>query len=415
MIYDKDFVRKLLRSGKSVHEMLNEGMNVLLNDMLQVEAEDFVLGHNLQLPDGRNRLVLNGTYGREILSPVGKLKVKVPTVLDRGGDTPVIEFRSAMLPRYLRRLDDFSDLVPWMYLFGFSTAQFGEVLKTVYGDGFGGLSASTVSDMFRSWDTQHAEWAKRDLGGQFFPYLWADGVNFHVRGNGKSNQSVLLILGYNMEGRKELLAMSEGFVEDSEIWRGMFMDVADRGLVPPLLMVGDEGKGLWKGLAGVFPDCGRQGCWFHKQLNVRSALPVSVRRDASAMLRDVQIQTTRAAALKRVEAFRRRFEEYPAAVSSLTRNSGHLLRYYDFPKHHWIHLRTNNISENVFSTVRLRTGRTRGMASRKTLFSMVFKLAQVACRRSRAMNRSDLVPLLRNGARFVDGMIVGEGEGDGGR
>jgi transposase-like protein len=388
----------------SLQEIINYVLNLLFNDMLQVEALDFMQGNNQKLPDGRNRLVLNGTYHRDIISTNGILNLQIPTVLDRGKDSPKLEFKPSMIPRYLRRLDDLTDLIPWLFLNGFSTAQFEDVFSLLFGPAFKGLSASTISAVVRSWDSKFEKWAKRELTGQFFPYLWADGVNFNVRGEKADNQAVLTLVGYNREGKKELLAMTEGFEEDSEIWRVMFMDVRERGIQAPLLVIGDAGKGLSKGLAAVFPDCGRQHCWFHKQLNVRALLPTKFRIEGARRLREVQKQPTRALALKEVDIFRKIFEvKCPKAVASVIDNLPELLRYYDFPARHWIHLRTNNPAENVFSSVRLRTCKTRGMASRQTIFTMVYKLAEIACKRSRSINGVELIAELSRGVKYKDG------------
>jgi transposase-like protein len=397
-------LRELTASFKSWHEISSFVLDNLFSDILEVEALDFMLLNNQKLPDGRNRLVLNGSYTREILSIGGKLNIKMPKVLDRSEDSPKLEFKPSMLPRYLKRLDDLTDLIPWLHLSGFSVGQFEDVFTLIYGPGFKGLSASTVSDIVRSWDSNYDEWVKRDLTGQFFPYLWADGVHFHVRGEKAENQAILLLVGYNREGKKELVAMTEGFEEDSESWRQMFMNLKERGIEAPLLTIGDAGKGLWKGLARVFPDCARQFCWFHKQMNVQSHLPKSLQSEAAQRLREVQKQNTRADALKEVEAFRMRFEDkFPKAVASVTQNRNELLRFFDFPGSHWRHLRTNNPAENVFSTVRLRTGKTRGMSKRESLFTMVFKLAEIACKRSRSMNGSALILELSRGVKFKDG------------
>jgi transposase-like protein len=414
MAFDKDYLRELLSSKLTFREMTHKVMTQLVNEILQVDMEDFVMANNQTLPDGRDRLVQNGSYPRDVLSMSGKLSLRVPRVLDRGGDSPVLEFRPSMLPRYLKCLDDVTDLIPWMCLNGFSTSQFGDIFSHMFGEGFRGLSPSTISAVVKSWDSGFEEWAGRDLSGQFFPYLWADGVNFNVRGRKSDNQSVLVAVGFNREGRKELVGMAEGFEEDSEIWRGMFLDLRERGLRSPLLTVSDGGRGLLSGLRSVFPDCLAQACFFHKQMNVRAHLPKSLRPEGSRMLREVRMQPTRADAVKAAEAFDRRFRnKYPKAAESVIGSLDRLLRFYDFPARHWIHLRTNNPVENVFSTVRLRTDRMRGMMSSRNIFTMVFRLAQIACGRSRAINGAGLIAELERGCRFGDGEPVVEESGAG--
>jgi transposase-like protein len=187
----------------------------------------------------------------------------------------------------------------------------------------------------------------------------------------------------------------------------MFRDLKERGIQAPLLMIGDEGKGLWKGVDGVFPGCEHQHCWFHKSEDVRSELPKQLHPMALGMLREIWKQPTRAAAEKAAAAFGKKFsDKYPKAVLTVSRNLDSLLRYYDYPSQHWIHLRTSNPIENVFSPVRAKSNRMRGMAGRSTLLTMTYMLAVITCRHSRAVNGTAQLLELCRGAKFRDGEKV---------
>ncbi|ASM71558.1 transposase, Mutator family [Pseudosulfitobacter pseudonitzschiae] len=155
---------------------------------------------------------------REVMTGIGPVPVKVPRVRDRGAGEDNISFTPSILPRYLRKARSVEELLPWLYLKGVSTGDFTEALEALLGPNAKGLSAKTVTRLKADWWKDYEAWQKRDLGTRRFLYIWADGVYFKPR-MAEEKQCVLVIVGADEYGRKELLAMTDGFRESTQSWR----------------------------------------------------------------------------------------------------------------------------------------------------------------------------------------------------
>jgi transposase-like protein len=128
---------------------------------------------------------------------------------------------------------------------------------------------------------------------------------------------------------------------------------------------------------------------------------------AKKALQEIYNAEDRAHAAKAVKDFAKTYgAKWPKAVKKITDDEDELLAFYDFPAEHWIHLRTTNPIESTFSTVKLRTKVTRGAGSTAAALAMVFKLAESAHERWRAITAPHLVALVRAGARFERGHLV---------
>jgi transposase-like protein len=184
-------------------EILREAGAVTLHKLLKIEANRFVVAHiQERLEDGSQRVVLNGyAKKRKVLLPVGLVEVEQPRVRDRkvtAEEGEKIRFTSQMLPRYLRRVSDITEMIPWLYLKGLSVAQFSDVFDGLYGQGAKGISPATVSSLLTVWEEEFANWQTRDLTGQQYVYIWADGVFFNVRAE-KDNHCIMVLVGVNKD------------------------------------------------------------------------------------------------------------------------------------------------------------------------------------------------------------------------
>jgi len=212
---------------------------------------------------------------------------------------------------------------------------------------------------------------------------------------------------WRSDGRKELVALADGYRESTESWVDLLRDCARRGMRAPVLAVGDGALGFWGALREVFPQTREQRCWFHKIANVLGALPKSAHSGANKALAEIWNAADRNHALDAVRAFEAAYgAKFPKAVAKITEDVEVLLAVYDFPAEHWIHLRTTNPIESTFATVRHRAKITRGPGSRAAGLAMAFKLIEAAQDRWRAVNGQNLVALVRAGATFVNGKLV---------
>jgi len=264
--------------------------------------------------------------------------------------------------------------------------------------------ASTISRLSEAWQAEHERWSRRTLAAVDYVYWWVDGVHFRIRLE-EDRLCCLVIVGVRPDGTKELVAVSDGYRESTESWASLLRDLKARGLVAPALATGDGALGFWAALRDVFPATREQRCWVHVTANVCDALPKRLQELAKAALGAIYTAPTRAAALDAVAAFAGTFADHPKAVAKVTGELEALLAFYDFPAEHHIHLRTSNPIESTFSTVRLRTRVTKAAGSRAAGLAMAFKLLEAAQDHWRRINAPQLVPLVRAGARFIDGHL----------
>lgn len=245
----------------------------------------------------------------------------------------------------------------------------------------------------------------RSLEQKQYVYVWADGVHFNVRLE-EDRQCILVLMRATPEGKKELIAVADGYRESEQSWKALLLDVKARGLViAPQLAIGDGALGFWKALDQVFPQTHEQRCWIHKTANVLDKLPKRLHGEAKQKIHDIWMVETRQDAEAAFDLFLATYEaKYPKACQCLANDRAVLLTFYDFPAEHWRHLRTTNPIESTFATVRLRHRRTKGNGSRTACLTMVFKLMQSAQKRWRLLNGSQLLPDVIQGVQFIDGI-----------
>lgn len=388
-------------------EVLRHGARELLQQAVEAEVAEFV-GRHRELRDERERqrVVRNGYLpARTIQTGIGDVPVKAPRVRDRQG---TIKFSSSILPRYLRRTRSLEELLPWLYLKGLSTGDFSTALTALLGQDAPGLSAATISRLKEVWKEEQQQWSRRDLTGKNFVYLWADGVHFGVRLEDAS-QCILVVIGATADGKKQLLAMTDGYRESAQSWQELLLDLKQRGLtIEPKLAVGDGALGFWKALPQVFGTTRAQRCWVHKTANVLNQLPQGLQAKAKADLHEIWMAEGRVDAEQAFVHFLSTYEaKYPKAAECLAKDRDHLLTFYDFPAEHWLHIRTTNPIESTFATVRLRTTKTRGCVSRAGLLAMVFKLTKTAEQNWRTLRGHALLAQVVQGVKFKDGLQEG--------
>jgi len=385
-------------------ELLREGARELLIKAVQAELESFLREHSPHLlSDGRAAIVRNGYLPqRTVQTGVGDIAIRVPKVRDRshGG----VKFNSSLLPPYLKRTKSVEEMLPWLYLKGVSTGDYQEALNSLLGENASGVSAATISRLKSKWLDEYGEWRRRDLSDKQYVYWWADGVYSKVRKDDKL--CLLVIIGATADGKKELVAVEDGFRESSDSWFALMTDLRVRGLAEgPSLAAGDGAMGFWKALSMAYPNTRQQRCWVHKTANVLDKLPKSMQEKVKGSLHDIWMAPGKQEAQN---AFDLALEQYSAkyarAMECLEKDREELLTFYDFPAEHWIHIRTSNPIESAFSTIRLRTAKTRNCGSRETTLTMVFKLAQSAERRWKRLKGHKLLGEVITGVKFKDGV-----------
>ena len=398
-------------AGRSLlDEIVRDGARQMLAAALQAEVAAYVDQFVDQVDENGHRLVVrNGHHNvREVLTGAGAIEVKAPRVNDKRVDPETGErqrFSSKILPAWARKSPQMAEVLPLLYLHGLSSSDFGPALEQFLGSG-AGLSAPAITRLTAQWQDEAAAFGRRDLSGTDDVYLWVDGIHLKVRLE-QDKLCLLVMLGVRADGRKELVALTDGYRESADSWADLLRDCRRRGMRAPVLAVGDGALGFWKAVREVFPDTREQRCWFHKQANVLAALPKSAHPGAIAAMREIAGAEDIDHAQVAVKAFELDYgAKFPKAVAKIVDDLDVLLEFYHYPAEHWVHLRTTNPIESTFATVRLRTKVTKGPGSRAAGIAMAYKLIDAAQARWRAVNAPHLVALVRAGAVFHKGKLL---------
>ncbi len=390
-------------------ELLRDGARRLMAEAVEAEVAAWIDDHaRLRDQAGHRQVVRNGYLPeREIQTGLGDIQVKQPRIHDRRPARQRVRFTSAILPPYLKRTRSLDEWIPWLYLTGVGTGDFSEALGALLGPEAPGLWATSITRLKATWEGEFEAWNKRPLEGKRYAYVWADGVHFNIRLE-QDRQCILVLMGATAEGKKELIAVADGYRESEQSWKELLLDVKARGLaIDPSLAIGDGASGFWKAVRQVWPTTRAQRCWVHKTANVLDKLPKGSQPKAKAALHAIYEAENRTDAEEAFDRFVATYEaKYPRATECLSKDREALLTFYEFPAEHWRHIRTTNPIESTFATVRLRTVKTKGSGSRMACLTMVFKLMESASKRWRSLNGSERLQAVLSGAKFVDGIEV---------
>jgi len=393
-----------------IDEIVRDGARRMLAAALEAEVDAYLAEFAGERDEGGRRLVVRNGHAepRQVTTAAGAVDVRAPRVNDKRTDPATGErrrFSSAVLPPWCRKTPKIAEVLPLLYLHGLSSGDFVPALEQFLGTS-AGLSAATVTRLTVQWQQDYRVFADRDLSTVDYVYVWADGVHVNIRLE-EAKLCLLVIVGVRADGRKELVALADGYRESEGSWADLLRDCARRGMRAPVLAAGDGALGFWAALREVFPTTAEQRCWFHKTGNVLSALPKSAHPGAKKALAEIwgaeDGDHAHAAAKAFTDAYGAKFGK---AAAKITDDLDQLLAFYDYPAEHWIHLRTTNPIESTFATVRHRTKVTKGPGSRAAGLAMAFKLIEAAQDRWRAVNAPHLVALVRNGATFTNGKLV---------
>ncbi len=391
-------------------EIARMGARRMLMAALKAEAADYVERHRGERDDEGRALVAHNGRGqaRKLTLAAGTVELRAPRVNDRRRDEQGQRqrFTSRILPPYMRRSPKVAEVLPILYLRGLSTGDFRPALEGLLGEDAAGLSPTNIARLTACWEKEYTAFRRRDFTGREYVYVWVDGVHFNIRLE-DDRLCTLVMIGARPDGEKELLAVEDGYRESAESWKTVLRELKRRGMTAPAVAVGDGALGFWAAAREVWPETREQACWCHKLANVLDKLPQRLQPRAKRALHEMMYAERRADC----EAARSRFQaeyqaKYPRAAESLVANWERLVTFFDFPAEHWKHLRTTNVIESPFATVRLRERATKGAGSRTKGLLMAFKLLDMAQQRWRRLDGAHLLPLVRAGVKFADGVRV---------
>lgn len=314
-------------------------------------------------------------------------------------------FQSAVVSRWQRRSRTQEWRLVRLYLEGLASGDFEPVFCALVGE-TAALSPTSIARLQAEWQAEDDAWRQRPLP-EHIVYRWADGFYLNA-GPERDTLAVLVVLGGHGDGRKELLAMAEGYREDTPSWADVLRDLKTRGLTePPLVAVGDGALGLWAALDQVYPTTRHARCWNHRALNLWAKLPQRLPARARAALRAMYEAPTRAACTERrdASAAELRGQGYPEVAAWRARDWDDFTAFSDFPEEPWRHLRTSNPIESVFSGVRLRTDAAKRHKVRAHALYLTFTLVLRLSANWRLLDGPNPLQLLLLEHRFIDGKL----------
>ena len=384
--------------------ILREGAQMMLQKAIEWEVQEYLRENDSQLDKrGRRLVVKNGRREpRPLQTGLGDIEICQQRVHDKRQGK---RFISNILPPYARRSPSIEALIPALYLAGVSTNSFPTALEAILGEQANGLSANSIVRLKDIWEQEYRQWANRDLSGKEYVYWWVDGIYFNVRLTDE-RPCLLVVIGAKRDGTKELVAIWDGQRESKISWKELLGDLKRRGVTKgPKLAIGDGALGFWAALEEEYPGTDRQRCWVHKTANVLDKLPKSIQPSAKELIHLMYMAPKKEEALKAYDEFLICYQaKYPRACECLVKDKDDLFTFYNYPAEHWVHIRTTNVIESAFATVRHRTRQTKGCGSRVATLTMVYKLGLEAEKGWIKLRAHNLIIKVMEGIRFRDGI-----------
>jgi len=317
-----------------------------LNALLDAEA-DRLCGakryeHNAERTDTRA-----GHYERQLHTKAGEVTLKMPKLRS-------LPFETAIIERYKRREVSVEEALVEMYLAGVSVRRVEDITEALWGTR---VSPSTVSELNQKIGAQIETWRNQPIEGEH-AYVYLDGIWLKRSWGGEvKNVSILVAIGVNQDGYRDVLGVAEGAKEDKASWQGFLRHLKERGLKGVRLFISDKCLGLVESLAEFYPEAAHQRCVVHFYRNVWSLVPATKVRPVAAMLKAIHASEDRESARAKVVQVAAKLREMklPAAAALVETGSEETFSYYAFPSEHQRSLRTNNPLERLMREIRRRT------------------------------------------------------------
>jgi putative transposase len=331
---------------RHVGAVVRQSVEDTLNGLLDAEADQLCgvkrYERSADRVDGRA-----GHYERQLQTQAGEVALKVPRLRKLPFETQIIE-------RYRRREASVEEALVEMYLAGVSVRRVEDITEALWGTR---VSSSTVSELNQKIYEQIENWRNLPITGEH-AYVYLDGIWLKRSWGGEvRNVAVLVAVGVNSEGQREILGVMEGMKEDRESWRTFLRYLKDRGLKGVRLITSDKCLGLVEALGDFYPEAAWQRCVVHFYRNVFTSVPRGKMKEVAAMLKAIHAQEDQAAARQKAQAVAEKLETLKLVAAAQTVRGGidETLSYMRFPREHWTRLRTNNMLERIMREIRRRT------------------------------------------------------------
>lgn len=329
-----------------LRDLVRSSVEETLNALLDHEAEELVNAEKYER-SGDRKGYRSGHYNRNFQTTAGDVTLKVPKL--KG-----VQFETAIIERYRRRECSVEEALIEMYLAGVSVRRVEDITEALWGTK---VSPGTISNLNKKAYEHIESWRTRPLTGEY-PYVYVDCVYLKRSWGGEiQNVSILVAIGVNQDGCREIIGAAEGMKEDKESWRSFFVWFKERGLTGVRLIIGDKCLGMLETIPEVFPDAKYQHCTVHFYRNIFSATPRKYMKEVAMMLKAIHAQECKEAASEKAKRVAAKLREMKlsSAAKKLEDGIDETLSYMDFPSQHWSRIRTNNTIERLNREIKRRT------------------------------------------------------------
>ena len=327
-------------------DLVKSSVEETLNALLDHEADELVNAERYER-SGERKGYRSGHYDRNFTTTSGDVTLHVPKL--KG-----VQFETAIIERYRRRETSIEEVLIEMYLAGVSVRRVEDITEALWGTR---VSSGTVSNLNQKAYENIEKWRCRPRTGDY-AYVYVDGVYLKRSWGGEvQNVSVLVAIGVDQDGYREILGAAEGMKEDYESWRNFFVWLKERGLTGVRLVIGDKNLGMLETVHEVFPDAKYQRCIVHFYRNVFSVVPKGKVRTVAMMLKAIHAQEGKEAARQKAAQVTEKLREMKlqAAARKVEDSIEETLAFMDFPSQHWTRIRTNNTLERLNREIKRRT------------------------------------------------------------
>jgi putative transposase len=402
-------ITETVKPSRTTYEVLEEMVRLkvqeYIQDILEEEVESFLgrkKSERLKMVDNTPGYWNGHGKPKKFSVMNGTITVRRPRVRDTEE-----RFESKIIPFFKRRSKEVGQLLPELYLHGLAKGDFELALRGLLGEG-APLSASSIERLKTKWQREYEEWKQLDMSNLEVVYQWADGI-YVKAGLEKDKAALLIIIGGLTSGKKVFLACESGYRESKESWSSVLRNLTNRGLKLGRLTIADGHLGIWSALGELHPEGKEQRCWNHKIRNVLDCISKRIRSEAGEYLKRIPYAETLSECERLRDIFVNRYrKDYPKATEKLLSDWDRMITFYSFPKEHWPHIRTTNVVESPFSTVRLRTDAAKRFKKVQSATAMIWKLLQVAEKSFRCLKGHWILPDVYKEKVYVDGIAKHE-------